>query len=126
MTRKLIIIMANSDPRNGEELGAPIFQASVAAALDYEVEVVCTATAGKLMKKGVAERLVIKPGSPRTLYDFIKDACEAGVKFYCCSPNIDPYDTRSDELIPECGGIIGSARLIEEIMESKDVKVLSY
>ena len=126
MTRKLIIIMANSDPRNGEELGAPIFQASVAAALDYEVEVVCTATAGKLMKKGVAERLVIKPGSPRTLYDFIKDACEAGVKFYCCSPNIDPYDTRSDELIPECGGIIGSARLIEEIMEREDVKVLSY
>jgi len=126
VTRKLIIIMANSDPRNGEELGAPIFQASVAAALDYEVEVVCTATAGKLMKKGVAERLVIKPGSPRTLYDFIKDACEAGVKFYCCSPNIDPYDTRSDELIPECGGIIGSARLIEEIMEREDVKVLSY
>lgn len=67
MTRKLIIIMANSDPRNGEELGAPIFQASVAAALEYDVEVVCTATAGKLMKKGVAERLVIKPGSPRTV-----------------------------------------------------------
>ncbi len=88
MTRKLIIIMANSDPRNGEELGAPIFQASVAAALEYDVEVVCTATAGKLMKKGVAESLVIKPGSPRTVYDFIKDACQAGVKFYCCSPNV--------------------------------------
>lgn len=126
MTRKLIIIMANSDPRNGEELGAPIFQASVAAALEYDVEVVCTATAGKLMKKGVAESLVIGPGSPRTVYDFIKDACEAGVKFYCCSPNIDPYDPRSDELIPECGGIIGSARLIEEIMDGEDVKVLSY
>jgi predicted peroxiredoxin len=126
MTRKLIIIMANSDPRNGEELGAPIFQASVAAALEYDVEVVCTATAGKLMKKGVAESLVIKPGSPRTVYDFIKDACQAGVKFYCCSPNIDPYDTTSDELIPECGGIIGSAHLVEEIMEREDVKVLSY
>ena len=126
MTRKLIIIMANSDPRNGEELGAPIFQASVAAAMEYDVEVVCTATAGKLMKKGVAERLLLKPGSPRTLYDFIKDAREAGVKFYCCSPNIDPYDTKSDELIPECGGIIGSAHLIEEIMEGEGVRVLSY
>jgi len=126
LTRKLIIIMANSDPRNGEELGAPIFQASVAAAMEYDVEVVCTATAGKLMKKGVAERLLLKPGSPRTLYDFIKDAREAGVKFYCCSPNIDPYDTKSDELIPECGGIIGSAHLIEEIMEGEGVRVLSY
>jgi hypothetical protein len=33
-------------PENGEELGAPFFQATVAAAMDYEVEVVCTATAG--------------------------------------------------------------------------------
>lgn len=126
MFRKLIIIMANSDPRNGEELGAPIFQASVAAAMEYDVDVVCTATAGRLMKKGVAERLKLKPGSPRTLYDFIKDAREAGVKFYCCSPNVDPYDTKFEELIPECGGIIGSAHLIEEIMEREDVKVLSY
>ena len=42
---KLVIIMVNTDPRNGEELGAPFFQATVAAAMDYEVEVVCTATA---------------------------------------------------------------------------------
>ncbi len=47
MAKKLVIVMANTDPRNGEELGAPIFQASVAAAMDYEVEVVCTATAGR-------------------------------------------------------------------------------
>ena len=65
MAKKLIIIMVNTDPRNGEELGAPFFQATVAAAMDYEVEVVCTATAGQLMKKGVAEKLVVKPGSPR-------------------------------------------------------------
>ena len=29
MAEKLVIIMANTDPRNGEELGAPIFQATV-------------------------------------------------------------------------------------------------
>ena len=54
MADKLVIILVNTDPRNGEELGAPFFQATVAAAMDYEVEVVCTATAGKLLKKGVA------------------------------------------------------------------------
>ena len=37
MAKKLIIIMVNTDPRNGEELGAPFFQATVAAAMDYEV-----------------------------------------------------------------------------------------
>ena len=54
MAKKLVIVMANTDPRNGEELGAPIFQASVAAAMEYDVDVICTATAGRLMKKGVA------------------------------------------------------------------------
>ena len=82
MSEKLVIIMANTDPRNGEELGAPIFQASVAAAMEYEVDVICTATSGRLMKKGVAENLVVKEGSPKSVYDFIKDAHEAGVKFY--------------------------------------------
>ena len=77
MADKLVIIMVNTDPRNGEELGAPFFQATVAAAMDYDVEVICTATAGQLMKMGVADKLLVKEGSPKTVYDFIKDAPEA-------------------------------------------------
>ncbi len=126
MADKLLIIMVNTDPRNGEELGAPFFQATVAAAMDYEVEVVCTATAGKLMKKGVAEKLVVKDGSPKTVYDFIKDAHGAGVKFYCCSPTLDLFDMTEDDLIPECEGIVGGAHIIEQVMEEDDCRVLTY
>lgn len=126
MAEKLVIIMVNTDPRNGEELGAPFFQATVAAAMDYEVEVICTATAGQLMKKGFAEKLVVKEGSPKTVYDFIKDAHEAGVVFYCCSPNLDLFDMSEDDLIPECSGIVGGAHVIEEVMENDDAKVLTY
>ena len=125
MADKLIIVMANTDPRNGEELGAPLFQASVAAAMDYEVEVICTATAGRLMKQGVADKLTVKEGSPKTVYDFIKDAHEAGVKFLCCSPNLDLFDMKEADLIPECSGIVGGAHLIEAVMED-DCKVLTY
>ncbi len=125
MASKLIIVMANTDPRNGEELGAPIFQASVAAAMEYEVEVICTATAGRLMKKGVAEKLFVKPGSPKSVLDFIKDAHEAGVKFYCCSPNLDLFDMTEADLIPECAGIIGGAYLIDRVMQD-EYKVLTY
>lgn len=125
MGDKLLIVMANTDPRNGEELGAPIFQASVAAAMDYDVEVICTATSGCLMKKGVAEHLHVKEGSPKSVYDFIKEAHEAGVRFLCCSPNLDLFDMTKDDLIPECDGIVGGAHLIEAVMED-DVKVLSY
>ncbi len=126
MAERLVIMMVNSDPSNGEELGAPIFQATVAAAMEYEVEVICTATAGKLMKKGVAESLYIKQGSEKSVYDFIKDAHEAGVKFFCCSPNLDLFDMTVDDLIPECEGIVGGAYVIEQVMEDDDTKVLSY
>ncbi len=125
MAQKLIIVMANTDPRNGEELGAPIFQATVAAAMEYEVDVICTATAGRLMKKGVAEKLFVKQGSPKSVLDFIQDAHEAGAKFYCCSPNLDLFDMTQEDLIPECSGIIGGAYLIEQVMEG-DTKVLTY
>ena len=125
MAKKLVIVMANTDPRNGEELGAPLFQASVAAAMEYDVEVICTAAAGRLMKKGVAEKLFVKAGSTKSVYDFIKDAHEAGAKFYCCSPNLDLFDMTKDDLIPECEGIVGGAHLIEEVME-EDCKVMTY
>jgi predicted peroxiredoxin len=126
MASKLIIVMVNTDPRNPEELGAPFFQATVAAAMDYEVDVVCTATSGQFMKKGVAEKLVVKAGSGKTVYDFIKDAHEAGAKFYCCSPNLDLFDMTEADLIPECEGIVGGAKVMEDIMEDDDVRVLTY
>ena len=125
MAKKLLIVMANTDPRNGEELGAPIFQASVAAAMDYDVEVICTATAGSLMKKGVAEKLTVKPGSPKSVYDFIKDAHEAGVKFYCCSPNLDLFDMQREDLIPECAGMMSTAQMMTDLMEG-ECRVLAY
>lgn len=126
MAEKLIIVMANTDPRNTEELGAPIFQATVAAAMEYEVEVICTATSGILMKQGYAEKLFVKEGSPKSVYSFIQDAHEAGVKFSCCSPNLDLFDMTKDDLIPECSGIVGGAYLIEEIMEDDSVRVMTY
>ena len=125
MASKLLIVMANTDPRDGAELGAPIFQATVAAAMEFEVEVICTAASGVLLKKGVAEKLVVKAGSPKTVLDFIKDAHEAGVKFLCCSPNLDLFDMSEGDLIPECSGVVGGAYLIEHVMDD-DYKVLTY
>ena len=125
MAKKLVIVLANTDARNEEELGAPFFQASVAAAMDFDVEVICTATAGRLLKKGVADKLHVKEGSPKTVYDFIRDAHEAGAKFFCCSPNLDLFNMTKDDLIPECAGVVGGAYLIEQVMED-DTKVLTY
>jgi len=122
MAKKLVIVMANTDPRNGEELGAPIFQASVAAAMEYEVDVICTATAGRLMKKGVAEKLFVKPGSPKSVYDFIKDAHEAGVKFKVCTPTLELW---GEDLIPEIEETVGGAYVISQAMD-EDVVTFTY
>lgn len=118
MAEKLMIVMVNTDPRNPEELGAPFFQATVAAAMDFEVEVVLTARAGELAKKGVAEKLFIKPGSPKSVYDFIKDAHEAGARFKVCTPTLDLWGT---DLIPEIEETVGGAYVIEQAMDDNVV-----
>ena len=122
MADKLMIIMVNTDPRNGSELGAPFFQATVAAAMDYEVEVILTARAGELAKRGVAEKLYVKEGSPKSVYDFIKDAHEAGVKFKVCTPTLDLWGS---DLIPEIEETVGGAYVIQRAMDD-DVVTFTY
>jgi predicted peroxiredoxin len=118
MPNKLMIVMVNTDPANGAELGAPFFQATVAAAMDYDVEVILTARAGELAIKGVAEKLYVQEGSPKSVYDFIKDAHEAGVKFKVCTPTLELWGR---DLIPEVGETVGGAYIISQAMDENTV-----
>ncbi len=118
MADKLMIVMVNTDPRNGSELGAPFFQATVAAAMEYEVEVIMTGRAGELAKKGIAENLYVQEGSEKSVYDFIKDAHEAGVVFKVCTPTLDLW---GDDLIPEIEETVGGAYVISEAMDDDTV-----
>ncbi|MBI4190125.1 MAG: DsrE family protein [Betaproteobacteria bacterium] len=122
MRNKLMIIMVNTDPANGPELGAPFFQATVAAAMEYEVEVILTGRAGELAKKGVAEKLFVKPGSPKSVYGFIKDAHEAGVHFKVCAPTLELW---GNDLIPEIEETVGGAYVIQRAMDD-DVVTFTY
>jgi|SRR5262245_47028891 len=125
MARKLLIVLVNTDPRNPEELGAPFYHAGMAAAMDYEVDVVCAATAGKLMRKGVAETIRIKLSHGKTVYDWIRDAHSHGARFWACPANLDLFDMTEVDLIPECKGLMGAAAMLERIM-SDDTRVLTY
>ncbi len=125
MTKRLLIVLVNTDPRNGEEMGAPFYHAAVAAAMDYEVDVVCAATSGKLMIKGVAEKLHVKAGHPRTVYDWIKEAHDHGAKFWACPANLDLFEVNESDLIPECDGLMGAATMIQNIMDG-EYRVLTY
>ena len=118
MADKLLIVMVNTDPNNSAELGAPFFQATVAAAMEYEVEVILTGRSGELAVRGVAEKLFIKPDSEQTVYDYIREAYEAGVKFKVCTPSLDLW---GDDLIPEITETIGGAYIISEAMDDNTV-----
>ena len=123
--KKLIIVLVNTDPRNPEELGAPFYHAAVAAAMDYEVDVICAATAGKLMRIGVAAGIVVKQGASKTVYDWIKDAHKNGARFWACPANLELFDMTVEDLIPECSGLMGAATMLQNIM-SDDHRVLTY
>jgi len=122
---RLLIVLVNTDPRNAEELGAPFYYAAVAAAMDYRVDVLCTATAGKLMLKGVAEKLCIKPGDPKTVYDWIKEAHDHGARFWACPANLELFEKTTDDLIPECQGLMGAAAMIQDLMDG-ECRVLTF
>src|SRR5262245_37237040 len=125
VTQRLLIVLVNTDPRNVEELGAPFYYAAIAAAMDYEVDVLCTATAGRLMLRGVAEALCVKPGDPKTVYDWIREAHDHGARFWACPANLELFDKAESDLIPECQGLMGAATMIQGIMDG-ECRVLTF
>ena len=118
MAQKLLIIMVNTDPANPSELGAPFFQATVAASMDYEVEIVLTGRSGELAKQGVAEKLFMIEGSNRSIYDIMQESHEAGAKLKICTPTLDIW---GEDLIPEIEETVGAAYVISEAMSDGTV-----
>jgi predicted peroxiredoxin len=118
MADKLLIVLMNTDPTNPSELGAPFLQASVAAAMEYDVEVVITGRAGELANIGVAESLRFTKDSTKTVYGLMKDAVEAGAKLKICASNLDLW---GDTYIPEICETVGAAYIISEAMDDETV-----
>lgn len=117
MADKLLIIMVNIDPNNGSASGAPFYQAMVAAAMEYEVEIVLSGRSVALAKPGVAEKLFVQDGG-RTVHEFIKDARKAGVTIKVSTPALGQWD---NNLIPEISETVGEAYVISEAMNDETV-----
>jgi uncharacterized protein len=122
MADKLMIVMVNTDPRNGSELGAPFFQAAAAAAMNFEVEVILTGRAGELAIRGVAEKLHVTEGSGRSVYDVMREAHQAGVAFKVCTPTLETW---GDDLIPEIAETVGGTYVVSRAMND-DVVTFTY
>ena len=66
----------------------------------------------------MAEKLFVKEGSRKSVYDFIKDAHEAGARFKICTPTLDLW---GNDLIPEIDEIVGGAYVIQQAMDNNVV-----
>ena len=120
--KKLLIIMSNSDPATPEGCYAPLFQATIAAALSHDVEVVFTGLSGSLAIIGTAENAEVNLESHQTIYDIIKEAHKAGVVFKACNTSLK---MAGEELIEEVEERVGAAYVIDEAMDDSTV-VFTY
>lgn len=118
MADKLLIVMVNADPDTPVVLGAPLYQATVAAAMEYDVEVILAGISAKLAVRGVAEKIFLKEGAQKSVYDIIREAHEAGVKFKVCGL---PLEAAGGDFIPEIDEVVGDAYVISEAMDDTTV-----
>ena len=118
MADKLLIVLANTSLSLPVELAPPLLQATVAAAMEYEVEVLFTGQAGLLANVGVAEKLLVNVAENKSAYDYITAAKQAGVIFKLCTP---VFDSGDDDLLDEIDETVGSAYLITESMDDSVV-----
>lgn len=105
------------NPNNKCGLSAPFTQATIAAALDYEVEIVLAGEATMLAKMGEAAKIKTKYDD-RTVYDILQEAFDAGAKLKVCESHMDFWD---EDLIPEVTDKVGGAYVITTIMDDDTV-----
>ncbi len=118
MNKKLLIIMSNSDPAQPDGCYAPLFQATIAAALSHEVEVVFTGISAQLVIGDNAEKAEVNLETHRTIHDIIKEAHQAGVSFKACNTSLK---MAAEEMIEEVEERVGAAYVIAEAMDENTI-----
>lgn len=131
MTEKKVIILMTSGPKTPWRCASPFYIAALIAANEADVEVFFNMDGTNLIKKGVAQRIV--PGEPnclsmsgkklKTVYDFMKDAKQAGVKFLSCRQAVDSLGLKEDDLIPELDQIVPASDFALRTLEADKVLI---
>lgn len=125
MDKKIVIMLLNTDPARPSNLATPFFQASAAAAMDLEVEIYFSAQNITLLRPGVADQLFPGKEKVKSVYQFMQEAHQSGVKFYACGGGMTEQHLGTNEAIPELDGARGAAAFIDAIIED-NVVTLTY
>ncbi len=122
MAEKLVVVLLNSAPDQSSELVEPIYHATVAASMEYKVEIIFAGRAGELAIRGVANKVPSQRKPEETIYDLIKEAYQSGVVFKASKFVVQKW---GDNLIAEVSEVVSGGYMIGEIMNS-EVTTLTY
>lgn len=122
MSERLLIVVTNSDPRNPCEIFEPIYNAMVAASMDYHVEMIFSGRAGEILVKGVAEEVPDLKNDEKSIATLLQDALSAGVIIKASKHLTTRW---GEELIPEVEDIVGAGYMISEVMDNA-TKTMTY
>lgn len=125
MAEKIVIMLLNLDLHRHSTLGAPFFQATVAAAMDLEVEIYFAAQSTRLLVQGFADTIHPGAAGQKSVYSFMQDAHSVGVRFFACAGAMDENGLTLQNAIPEMDGIRGGGAFIGEVVED-NVATLTY
>ncbi|PKO23969.1 MAG: sulfur reduction protein DsrE [Chloroflexi bacterium HGW-Chloroflexi-1] len=119
MADDTVLIIMTSGPDTPRRCATPFFFASLAAAMEYEVNMFFTIDGTLLLKKGLAETVYPKAGG-KPVSAFIQDALDAGVNFMACTASTELHDLAPEDLI-EGVKMVGGATMWLLAEDSKTV-----
>ena len=125
MANKLVFMLLSIEPESPHMCGTPFFQATAAAAMGFEVEIYFASRSVRLLVKDVADHIYPSDNRAKTVYGFMQDAAEQGVKFYACKGAMDAFAITPEQLIPEVSGLAGATTFIWRVMDN-EWKALTY
>lgn len=102
--QRLAILIWAATPERPELCATPFVHAMAAAALDCEVEVHFAGRASRLLVAGVAANLYALPGAEKSIYGFMREAANLGVRLLGCHMAIKAHLGEAETLIPEYAG----------------------
>jgi len=122
-----VVILMTSGPKTPWRCATPFYIATVMASSGASVEVFFNMDGVNLIKKGVPERICPSlEGScysangkkPKSVYEFMKDAKLAGVKFYSCLQAVESAGLTPEDLVPELDGVVPASEFTQRALEA--------
>jgi len=101
---KLAILLFAATPERPELCASAFVHAAAAAALDCEVEIHFSGAASRLLVAGEAERRFIAANDGKSIYHFMREAANLGVRFVGCAMALSAHIRKGEAYIPEYSG----------------------